>query len=707
MPSKNRQRYSWNAGGSIVQLKDIINPRSLAVMGATEIPGRLGNIMLRAIVDFGYGGRVFPVNPKYDTVLSLKCYHSIADATEENGQPIDLAYLALPEELAGEAINECLSAHVRTIAILSSSVKDISSDPAGERKLVERAVESGSIILGPNCLGIHSPSGGITYSSRLERKDGQVVFVSQSGSMSELFVLSMQERGIGVKSAVSTGNELMVSAEDIVSSAAADADVRVIAVYAEELRHPEQFVVTGSSLPAGVTLILYKAGTTSSGRKAALSHTGAIAGSYDAYRAIAKKANAVLVDSYGALVDAVVAAMAFDGRIGRRVGVISAPGGLCVTLSDALEKHSFELPELGAETAETLRDELKSGGSVRNPLDLTMAAISNLDLYRKAASVIGGAGSFDMLVLGAPTSYSTLPFVEKVREIRSEISLPLTVVWQGDDGPVREGTALLNGAGIPVFGSPEALASSMDAIERIASRKERRRLILRPFFGAHAGAGHMAASRRRWLTTEEIAELFSAYGIRNFLESRADSPHDAASKAKAAGFPAVIKLHSDRLIHKAASGGVRLFLNDGASVRKAYSEMQATAMQLKLSDAYVTVSRQIIGGTEFAAGIFRGPDDAAVLMFGLGGTLVEFSGRKSFALCPMSSFEALELIDECSLAPLFGARSGIRKAELARMLVALSKLAAGERGIVEMDVNPLIAAEGALYPADVRILVKE
>ena len=706
MLSKSQSQESRNSNEKGIEFANLIHPGSLAVVGATETTGRLGNLILKSIADFGYGGRLFPVNPKHDTAFSLKCYHSIADATVENGRPIDMAYLALPEELAGDAIYQCLSAHVRTIVILSSSVAGISSDTDEERKLIHKARESGSIILGPNCLGIHSPSGGITFSSRLKNADGPLVFVSQSGSMSEIFVLSMQERGIGVKAAVSTGNELMVSAEDIISSAAANADVSVIAVYAEQLRNPEQFVDICRSLPADVTLILYKAGTTTSGRKAALSHTGAIGGSYEAYRAIAKKGNAVLVDSYGALVDSVIAASASRRFAGRRIGVISAPGGLCVTLSDALEKHGFELPKFDGKTVVSLKKRLMFKGNLRNPLDLTMAAISNPDLYRTSASEIARTRDFDVLVLGAPTSYSVIPFVERVEQIASETSLPLAVVWQGDDDPVREGTAMLNRAGIPVFDSPEALASSIEVIENAASRKKRRKFTLRPFFGTHAYADGSRGSGGRWLSTEEIAEILQAYGIGNYTESKADSMRDAVEKAKSAGFPAVMKLHSDRLIHKTASGGVRMFLNDDASVRKAYREMQLTAARLELADFYVTVSRQIIGGIEFALGMFRGPGNSAVMMFGLGGILVEFSGHKSFALCPLSPVEALELIDDCSLGSLFKAYRSIRKAELAEKLVSFSKLAAVEEDIIEMDVNPLIAAEGGFYPADVRIFRK-
>lgn len=691
--------------------RKITSPCSVAVIGASDTAGKIGNMMLTSLIEYGYRGRLYPVNPKYRKVVGLTCYSSIRDATKANNGPVEMVYIALPEETVADVVKECIENGAGIVVILSPSTDTSVRVDETEKDLLKTAISSGTLILGPNCLGIYSPSGGLSFSPRLSRKDGKIAFISQSGSMCELFVLSMQDRGLGVGTAISTGNELMVSVEDLIAPVVEFSGAEVVAIYAEQIRSPQKFIDQCRKISSYSQVVVYKAGNTESGRRAAMSHTGAIAGMPEAYSAIFKKALAAEVRSYDDLVSTVTASALSRSISGRRVGAISAPGGLCVTLSDALERYGFSLPEIDEPLALRLGEILGRSNALRNPLDLTMSAISNIRLYGETCSEFARSGLFDFIVVGAPTSFSIAPFVEEMKRVTGEISIPLCVVWQGDDPGVRDGLRMLNSAGIPVFGSPESIASSIDRLLKIRKRSSRQQNE-NPVFDdvGRANATERTGDRGRWLSVTEIAALLSAHHIVNF-EEKPVSDIDAAIEFTASGsYPFVLKKHWEGLTHKSAHGAVITDIYNTEMLRKAWEQLERISADGVCAGEYVTITPQIKGGIELAIGSFRGPGNCAVMMFGLGGTLIEYCGRKSFALAPVSDAEAEELIEECGLEQMFRLSGSQRWTEMSAVRAAItdfSRMVASEDRILEMDVNPLICRGSEYFPVDVKIMVSE
>lgn len=674
----------------------------MVVIGATSTPGKIGNTILRSLLEYGFDGKIYPVNPRSREILGLNCYSSIREVVDKTGDHPDSVYVTIPPAGVIDCLSECASVGVGSITVISSALSEEGSDGIREQGVLDALRQKGTVMIGPNCLGIHSPVSRVTFNSALSKSTGPVAYISQSGSMTEVFLLSMESRGIGTRLAVSTGNESMLTASDFIDYLSTVEGISVIAAYIEEIRDPERFIQSCKSLGDDKIVVVYKAGLTKLGGAAASSHTGAIAGSRDAYSSLFKKANVLQAESYEELVDLVTLSAGTSVASGKRAAVISAPGGLCVTLSDALDSHGFQLPDFDAKLKSKLESMVPSGVVIRNPLDLTMAATTDLSLYSDCVTEVAGHGGWDIIIIGAPTSYSSQKFVDAMSLLRKRVSAPVAVVWMGDSEGVYQGIRELGRIGYSVFRSPEAAAS---AISKMAGRQMRTARVgdLRPpVFISSAGEGR----REGWLNPKAIAAMFSSHGIGNYDNIPVHNKQEASKAAVKLGYPVALKLSSNQLIHKSEAGGVLLNIESEQALETAMSKLHSVAVdRLKLADYSYTVSRHISTGFELSVGAFsalRG----MVMMFGIGGRLVELTGMKSFAFCPISRGEAKEMIDESGLRPLVEGYRGIKLDEdsLTSFLVSISELLVSEKMIVEMDINPLIANDSGLWPVDVRIL---
>ena len=702
IPRTDIQMLEVDRQALAVRLDLLASPSSIAIIGASPSMGKLGNTILRSLVEFGYQGRLFPVNPRAESILGLKCYKDVGSLARSIGGPPDSVYITVPPSSVMDCVRDAASAGSKAITVFSSGLVDDDSrkeDAVAEIGALHK--NNGMLLLGPNCLGIYNPVSRVTFNHELPGNTGPVVFLSQSGSMVELFVLSMGSRGIGTRLAVSTGNESMLTVSDFIDYAASMEGVRVIAAYIEEIRDPLKFVQSCRRLGRDTIVVVYKAGLTRSGGQAASSHTGAMAGSGEAYSSLFRKGNVIFARSFEEMVAVVTLGVTGFGATGTRVGVISAPGGLCVSLSDALDRAGFSLPEFGCDVKSRLHSLMPEGLTVRNPLDLTMAATTNMKLYTGSIRAVGASSSLDMLIVGAPTSYSTGEFAEAMREIIERVSLPVAVVWPGDTQKVRDGIKALGRAGIAAFRSPEGAAS---ALALVVSRNNRCSL-LGDILPPSLTEDEKPRRGSRWLTTEETAQLLSRHGIGNYDNFVVRDNTAAIDYCRRSGYPVVLKLNSEKLIHKSEAGGVVTGINSSVELEDAMDRLRKTASErLHLEEYSFTVSRQV-SGIELFVGATRSLH-GTVIGFGLGGILVELVGLKSFSLCPVSKVEAAEMIRESGLEPLTLGYRGYRLDHdlLAGLLSKISRLLASEEAILEMDINPLIANEAGFWPADVRVL---
>lgn len=679
----------------------LASPSSIAVVGASPSPGKLGNTILRSLVEFGYGGRLFPVNPRAESILGMKCYPDVRSVAISAETPPDSVYITVPPSAVMECIRDAVSAGSKTITVLSSALTD--DDSRTEEAVAEiRSFhkKSGLLLLGPNCLGIHNPVSRVTFNHELSGNPGAVVFLSQSGSMMELFLLSMESRGIGTRLAVSTGNEAMLTISDFIDYASSLEGVRVIAAYVEEIRDPAEFVKSCRRLGTDTIVVVYKAGLTRIGGQAATSHTGAMAGTEEAYSSLFRKGNVIFARSFEEMVGVVSLCVTGFTATGNRAGVISAPGGLCVSLSDALDRIGFSIPEFDNETKSTLLSLMPGGLAVRNPLDLTMAATTNMKLYIDSVLAMGRDSSLGLVIVGAPTSYSTNEFVEAMGEVRKRVTFPVVIVWTGDTQKVRDGIKALGKAGIPAFGSPEEAASAIS----LAVAHNNRCSLLDRILPPHLTRDEKQRSLAKWLSPEETARLLSRHGIGNYDNFVVRDKAAAIDYCRKSGYPVVLKLSSERIVHKSEAGGVVTGIRSSAELEDAMDRLTRIASErLHLEEYSFSVSRHI-AGIELFVGSTRSLH-GTVIGFGLGGILVELVGLKSFSLCPVSKEEAAEMIRESGLAPLTRGYRGLKlnHDSLAELISKISRMLASEEAILEMDINPLIANDTGFWPVDVRV----
>lgn len=681
-------------------IRPLISPDSIAVVGATGSAGKLGNMLMRSLLEFGFSGRIMPVNPRSDSVMGLRCFPDVRSAAAAAGSPPDSVYITVPPSKVLGCILDSVSAGAKSITVVASSIEFGGQGmPADTGELVGILHKSGTLLLGPNCLGIHNPLARVTFNQSLSSDAGNVVFLSQSGSMTEIFLLSMAARGIGTALAVSTGNEAMLTVSDFMLTAASMPGVNTVAAYVEEIRDPEKFIRACRALGPGRRVVVYKAGVTAVGRRAASSHTGAIAGTGEAYSALFRKAGVVQAGSYAELVDSVILASAGTPVRGKRAAVVSAPGGLCVSLSDALDRSGFTLPDFTAAQIERLKEAVPRGVAVRNPLDLTMAATADTALYSKCIRAISGGG-FDVIVVGAPTSYSTSRFVEAMADASGSAEVPSVVVWTGDTGSVLKGIRDLGRLGIPAFTSPESAASSLSSAAGIRERLKRMAGYQQPSFAETRGG------REVWLDQPEIAARLASAGISMPESLTAGTADEVLEGSGRIGYPLVAKLISPGLVHKSESGAVILNIRSRGELEDALRRLGGVAASLPSGSPFsYGISRQVEGGVELAIGSFRALG-CSVIMFGLGGTLIELMGMKSYALCPVGREEARTMIEESGLRPLTEGYRGmsIDAGRLEEMIVAASRMLASNPSIAEMDMNPVVANVEGLWPVDVRML---
>jgi len=446
-------------------LDRLFKPRSIAVVGASPNPRSIGNLLLKRILDYGFQGRVYPVNPKYSSILGLKCYPSVSSI----GEHVDLAIVVTPAEVAVKVAEDCAKAGVEYIVVASGGFKEVGARGAElERKLVEAARAGGARVVGPNCMGVYSPRGRVTLFEGFPREPGDVALVSHSGGMAEMIVMMLAERGLGISLLASTGNEADLTLVDFIEYMSRDEDTRVIGGYIEQVKDGRRFLEEARKAAARKPIVLMKVGRGEAGRRAALFHTGALAGMDKVLSAAFKQAGVIRAETLLELVEYCMTFSRLNPTPVRGVGVITGPGGLGVVLVDAVEQAGLKAPEFTEETKLKLREILPPVAGVSNPADLTLAMVRDIDLVRRAALILDKDPKVDVMMVGvaAVLTYSRQiaeEFAKVMSEAGEQCSKPLVAVCP-HVGEAETHLRKLVQAGIPVYLTPESAASSLAAL---------------------------------------------------------------------------------------------------------------------------------------------------------------------------------------------------------------------------------------------------
>mgnify|MGYP001765391644 CR=1 FL=1 len=385
-------------------LNVIFEPKSIAVIGATANPQSVTNVtFLRQLIDFGYPGRIYPVNPHADRVLGLKAYARIGDIPE----PVDYAVCAVAASSAAQVMRECVAAKVKVVSMFTAGFSEVGEDGARlEREVVEIARRGGVIVLGPNCLGVHCPKSGLTLEGGIARKSGHVGGVSQSGGVAQVMVLSLAEREIYVSKLISLGNAADLNEADYLEYLGHDDDTRIVSAYLEGIRQPDRFLSVAEEVARMKPLVVLKGGKTPAGAGAARLHTGSLAGSHLVWEAVCRQTGMVQVDDLGDLTDTVQAFTYLEPPRGRRLGIIGVGGGFGVLAADECIRAGFSVPEFPpAVKAELQKYTPTAGTGLRNPVDTTPNSYVSPDTLAATVRAVAGWDGIDLVFMAFPTLF--------------------------------------------------------------------------------------------------------------------------------------------------------------------------------------------------------------------------------------------------------------------------------------------------------------
>ncbi len=704
---------------SIRNLDKIFNPQRVAVVGASSNPGTVGYSVLRNMINAGFTGVVYPVNPKRESVQGIQSYPSV----EALPRTPDLAVLCTPAPTVPGLVRECGRAGIRGLVVLTAGFRE-----AGEAgRALEAQVRSaasefdGMRIIGPNCLGIIVPRIGLNATFAAGHPpDGNVAFISQSGALCTSILDWAVEEGIGFSHFVSVGNMLDVDFGDLIDFFGEDDKTRSILLYIESVSEARKFMSASRAFARSKPLIVYKAGRFAESAKAASSHTGAMAGEDAVYDAAFRRAGMVRVYEIGALFDAAELLAKIRPPGGPRLAILTNAGGPGVMATDALIARRGTLAPLSPETTAKLNGLLPPFWSHGNPVDVLGDAPP--ERYAAALEILLSDPNVDavLAVLAPQAVTDPTTTAQEVAAIAKKSPKPVLASWMGGK-LMREGIAVFNRAGVPTYATPdqavEAFMHLVDYARNLELLYETPREVPVRFPLDQATVRKTLRpilEKGGILSEADSKAVLAAYGIPVVRPLPARSAEEAVARAEGAGYPVVLKVLSPDITHKTDVGGVALGLHSAEEVRAAYQRMVETvgkrAPRARIEG--VTVQRMVdtSRGFELLLGAKKDPTFGTVLMVGLGGIAAEVYKDTALELPPLNERLARRKLESLRSWPLlqgYRGRPGANVDLLVETLIRVSYLVADYPEIKELDINPLLASPDEVVAVDARIVVDE
>jgi acetate---CoA ligase (ADP-forming) len=686
-----------------LDLSPLMRPRSIAIVGASQRMGRATRVV-KNLKSYGYGGAIYPINPKYDEVLGLRCYPDLASTPA----PADTVVVAIPAEQVPGILTAAVDVGVRGAVVLSSGFAEAGAAGRARQGVLERlAAERGLLICGPNCYGVFNLRlASAMFSADLAAlRPGPVAVVSQSGGFSHAIAEHlMRQRAVGVSYIVSCGNQAGVGVEDYVDFLVEDPDTAVIGVHVEGFRRPDTLrAVAARARAAGKPIVVFKVGRSENARQAMLAHTGSLAGTPEIVEAVLKQSGLVQVTGLNEMLDTLALLSMATGfrRRDVRVVVLSGLGGECGNLSDVAERVGLELPPLSAPTVETLRGVMPDFATPRNPLDGTGAMYEDPTLFPRILDTLLHDETVDVVAFNqraqvaapggwAPARAYVEPLTAALRRGTDRLVLCFSSFAGGDldqevVGPLAE-------VGVPYLEGSESMLLALRHLR--AYRRGLERSTIPPSPPATPAPGLAGV-----LSGDEARRLLSDFGIPLVATRAARDADDAVKAAEAIGYPVVLKIDSPDIAHKSDVGGVRLGCASAVAVREAFSAMldqvrrRAPAARIH----GVLVQPMVAGGIEMLVGIKTDPVFGPAVVCGVGGIFVEVLRDVAVRVPPLDRAEAQAMLGELRGAALLRGLRGRPPADvdaLADTLVRVARLAESYRGTLRaLDINPLVVRE--------------
>ncbi len=691
-------------------LESLFRPKSVAVIGASTKELSIGNRVIRNLVDFGFKGPIYPINPKADEVRGIKAYKSILDAPDN----IDVVHMVIPAKFVPMAVEDCGKKGVKNIIINSGGFSEIGPEgEAYEKDFLEKARQYNIRVLGPNCQGIinSDPDVRAYCNFTFTKPDiGHISIVALSGGVAEVIHQGFSAMGVGTRIYASNGNACDITIPEIIQYLGDDEGTRVIVTYVEGLRDPATFMKVAREVAAKKPILAMKAGRTVEGAKAAASHTGGLAKEDLATDLIFKKAGVLTFMDEGELIQAAAAFASQPIPKGNRVGLITNTGGPAVIATDILVGAGAEIPPLSAKTETVLKENLYPEASVNNPVDVL--ATGNAAHYRTCMDAMLDDDAFDALYINFVTPFfvDTDSIAKEIAAVNQLQQKPMVCNLMTDKRQWTETVKILKEAQVPTFSLPGEAARAMTALVRYQGTRSRDigtatvfddvdKSKVADILSAASDAG------RSFLTSADAYDILTAYGIPCAEYAMAATPEDAVATAENIGFPVVVKADAAAIVHKSDMGAVAVNLTSAADVRQTVTDMQ---QRLKADDLTFLIQKFVPEGLEVILGAKAEPGLGHLIMFGMGGIYVEVLKDVIFNLTPVTEFEAREMMDGIQLAPILkGVRgeTGVYQDGIAELIQRLSQLVSDHPSIQELDLNPTLAFEESVVAVDVRISI--
>jgi acetyl coenzyme A synthetase (ADP forming)-like protein len=680
-------------------LDPIFNPRAVAVVGASRSRDTIGWSIVHNLVAGEFAGAIFPVNPSATSVHSLKCYPSLAAVPD----PIDLAIVVVPKGHVEAVVDEGLAAGVRGFVVITAGFGETGLDgKAVERRLRDKVRAAGARLIGPNCMGVINADPAVRLNATFSPTPalaGSLGFVSQSGALGVAILNVAETLGVGISEFASMGNKADVSGNDLLVRWEDDPGTRVIAMYLESFGNPRRFAELAKRITRKKPILVVKSGRTAEGARAASSHTGALAGTDVTISSILEHCGVLRADTIEDLFDT---ARALDRQplpAGRRVGIVTNAGGPGIMATDACVHYGLQIAAFAPATLARLREYLPAAAAFDNPVD--MIASAGVEEYgRTVATVLSDPGVDAVLVVNVtPLRQNTREIFDEIARVARDAPKPVLAVMMATED-FYEGLREERDAP-PVYRFPEQAARALSQIARYAEWRRRGSGEAPPRFDFDEARLARLLARPGpdgYLEPDDALALLEAIGVPVVAHRRAADAAGALAAARELGFPVVVKAIAGGLVHKSELGAVALDLRDEAEAARALSEMTARLERAGLEPAGFLVQRMARGGHEVIFGLSSDERFGPVLMFGLGGKYVEVLHDVRFGVPPLTRCEALELVRGIRGIRLLEGVRGDAPADLDLLADVLGRLAAlAERHpeIVELDVNPFLAADAA------------
>lgn len=678
-------------------LERLLNPGSIAIIGASHEERRPGGQPLHALTHYGYSGKVFAVNPRYTDIKGVACYPHVKALPET----VDLAIVALPASEVPRILEECGAAGIRNALVLSAGFREIGKSGEQLQAQLDAAIRrSGVRVVGPNCIGILNLGtrvfAGFGAGFRQPHwRRGPVAMISQSGGFAYSIVAFCQEAGIGMGYMISTGNEADLGVLDFIAHFLEDEEIRLIAVYLEGLKDGRRLRALGRrALEIGKPIAIWKVGNTAVGQRAAVSHTANLTEEYDFYRDAFSEGGFVEIREVYDLVDAAKVFRSGKRPRGRRVAVVTTSGGAGVLLADRCEELKLELPELTENTSLALKPLLPSFASMANPIDFTATLAQKEPEFTQASELVLADDNIDLAIVRSFPGKDVEAWADNLIAHAKTSPKPMLVSLSGTPGQAAAWAPKLEDAGVPCFEVPSRAASAAAMLCDFAARARRSsaakpdRIVAAQALRFERGAGG--------LDEDEAKRCLESYGIKRprrvFVPADKPSPQRLDLK-----FPVAVKIVSPDIVHKTEAGGVRLNVGE-AELRRTLEEIRASAcVYAPHAQIRGFLLEEMAEGIEMIVGALNNPSFGPLLVVGMGGVHAEIFRDVARRYAPLTTGQAREMIVRLKGAPLLQGYRGQPARDIDALAESVARLSwliiDHEREIAEVEINPMMVGK--------------